>query len=690
MPAVGLSAARARITQLRTEIESHNHHYHVLDDAVIADAQFDLLMRELEALEKAFPELLSADSPTQRVGGAPLGGFDTVSHTMPMLSLGNAFSDEEFSEFDRRVRERLEVGEVCYTAETKLDGLAVSIRYEDGVLVRAATRGDGSRGEDVTANVRTIKAVPLRLRGERMPQVLEVRGEIYMSLDGFESLNRQQRESGVREFANPRNAAAGGLRQLDPRISAARPLTIYCYGIGEVSSEPLVIAPTQYDRLQWLSELGLRVSPEVRRVSGAAECIEYYRAVGERREQLGYEIDGCVFKVDRIDEQEQLGQVSRAPRWAVAYKFPAQEQSTLLLAIDVQVGRTGTLTPVARLQPVKVGGVVVTNATLHNQDEIERKDVRVGDTVIVRRAGDVIPEVVRSIDDDAHKSRTLFNLLEFVNGKCPVCGSKAERAAGESAARCTGGLICAAQRRQAIWHFASRRALDIDGMGEKIIEQLVERDLVKSPADLFGLDTQILQELERMGEKSAANLRAAIEASRQTTLARLIYALGIPEVGEATASSLAVWFGDLDALLEAGEEALVEVPDVGPIVAAHIHGFFAEVRNRDIVSSLIAHGVSWPPVPVQRPQDTSGDGDAGDDAAKPLQGKAVVITGTLSSPRDEIKASLQALGAKVTGSVSKNTDFVLAGADAGSKLVKAETLGVAVVDEQWLHDLGAR
>jgi DNA ligase (NAD+) len=435
----------------------------------------------------------------------------------------------------------------------------------------------------------------------------------------------------------------------------------------------------------------LRVSPEVRRVHGVAACIEYHRDIGARRDQFDYEIDGCVFKVDGIDEQERLGQVSRAPRWAIAYKFPAQEQMTQLLAIDVQVGRTGTLTPVARLKPVWVGGVMVTNATLHNQDEIDRKDVRVGDTVIVRRAGDVIPEVVRSVPDEQHQARARFDLLEFVNGKCPVCGSKAERAQGESAVRCTAGLICAAQRRQALWHFASRRAMDIDGLGEKIIEQLVDLRRVQSPADLYALDAGVLQDLERMGAKSAANLLAAIDASRATSLARLIHALGIPEVGEATALSLANWFGDLQPLMAADEEALVQVPDVGPIVAAHIHGFFAEALNREVIAALLAHGVHWPKVPVQRPDSAHGlaGDDAGDGTASPaaLHCKSVVITGTLSMPRDEIKALLQTLGARVTSSVSKKTDYVLAGADAGSKLIKAETLGVAVVDEQWLQQL---
>ena len=663
--------AVARVETLRSLIDHHNYRYYVLDDPDVPDAEYDRLMRELEALELAHPELVSAESPTQRVGAAPL---DAVVHVVPMLSLGNAFSEQEITDFDRRVRERLEVDAVVYTAETKLDGLAVSLTYERGRLVRGATRGDGSRGEDVTSNVRTIKAVPLKL-SDAAPAMLEVRGEVYLSLEGFARLNAAQRESGAKEFANPRNAAAGALRQLDPRISASRPLTMFCYGLAQVHDGD---APdTQFERLQWLGSLGLRVSPEVCRVDGLEGCLRYYREVAERRASLGYEIDGCVFKVDRIDQQEALGQVARAPRWAVAYKFPAQEEQTRLLAIDVQVGRTGTLTPVARLEPVKVGGVVVTNATLHNQDEIRRKDVRVGDTVVVRRAGDVIPEVVRVVADAGHAARASFDLLAQVQGRCPVCGSSAQQADGEAAVRCSGGLYCGAQRRQALWHFASRRAMDIDGLGEKIIDQLVERELVSSPADLYTLDAETLAGLERMAEKSAANLRAAIENSRDTTLARLIYALGIRDVGEATAAALAGWFGDLDPLMSADVDALMAVPDVGPVVAGHIQAFFREPHNREVIARLRERGVHWSVAEAARP----GDGE------QPLAGKTVVITGTLSVPRDEVKARLQALGAKVTGSVSKKTDFLLAGEEAGSKLARAESLGVAVVGEDWLATL---
>jgi len=667
-------SAAARVAELRRLIEHHNHRYYVLDDPEIPDAEYDRLLRELEALEAESPDLRTPDSPTQRVGAAPAEAFAEVEHALPMLSLGNAFDAQELLDFDRRVRERLQIEEVVYTAETKLDGLAVSLRYERGTLLRAATRGDGARGEDVTANVRTIKAVPLRLAGEA-PELLEVRAEVYMTRAGFERLNAAQRESGAREFANPRNAAAGALRQLDPRVTAARPLTLFCYGLGLVRGGE---APdTQFERLRWLASLGLRVSPQARRVRGAQGCLDYYHELGERRDRLGYEIDGCVFKVDRIADQERLGQVARAPRWAVAYKFPAREEMTRLLAIDVQVGRTGTLTPVARLEPVKVGGVTVTNATLHNQDEIERKDVRVGDTVVVRRAGDVIPEVVRVVEDRAHARRPRFDLLTHVGGRCPVCGSRAERAEGESAVRCSGGLYCGAQRRQALRHFASRRAMDIDGLGEKIIDQLVERGMVHSPADLYRLGQEELAALDRMAEKSAANLVAAIERSRRTTLPRLVYALGIRDVGEATALALASWFGDLDPLMAADPETLMEVPDVGPVVAGHIRAFFDEPHNREVIAKLRERGVRWEPIAVSRPQP----------GERPLEGRTVVITGTLSAPRDEIRARLQALGAKVTGSVSARTDYLLAGGEAGSKLARARELGVEVVGEDWLASL---
>ncbi len=658
---------RSRVEALRQQIAHHNYRYYALDDPEIPDAEFDALMRELESLEAEYPELITPDSPTQRVGGAPSEAFAEVEHGEPMLSLANAFGEQELTDFDRRVRERLDADEVDYTAETKLDGLAVSLRYENGELVRGATRGDGIRGEDVTANVKTIKAVPLKLRGSEYPRVIEVRCEVFMTHSGFERLNAAQRKKDLKTFANPRNAAAGGLRQLDSRITAERPLTVFCYGVGQISGGD---APdTQYERLQWLKKLGHRVSPEVKRVHGLKECFKYYEEIGNRRDKLGYDIDGVVFKVDRVDYQDRLGQVSRAPRWAVAYKFPAQEQTTRLTAIDVQVGRTGILTPVARLEPVRVGGVTVTNATLHNQDEIDRKDVRAGDTVIVRRAGDVIPEVVSVIKEKRRKGAKRFNLLKHVKNKCPVCGSEALREEGEAAVRCTGGLVCAAQRKQAIFHFASRRAMDIEGLGIKIIDQLVDNELVKTVADIYTLDRDTLIGLERMAEKSADNLLENIEKSRDTTLPRFLYALGIRDVGEATAQSLALHFGDLDPIMKADEEALQEVPDIGPIVAAHIRHFFDQPENRQVADRLRKE-VRWPKIEKKREEDL------------PLKDKTVVLTGTLSSmERNQAKERLMALGAKVTGSVSKNTDLVIAGEKAGSKLTKAEKLGVEVIDE---------
>ena len=665
--------AAQRAAELRDLIEQHNHRYHVLDEPSIPDVEYDRLFRELEELEALHPELITAVSPTQRVGSAPADGFASVTHAVPMLSLGNAFSTEEMSEFDRRARERLKRDEICYCAETKLDGLAVSLRYEGGLLVRAATRGDGTRGEDVTANVRTIKAVPLKLQGESWPRVLEVRGEVYMSLKGFESLNARQREHQGKVFANPRNAAAGGLRQLDPAITATRPLTLFCYGIGEVEGGDL--PQDHFACLKKLAEFGLRVSPEIRQINGLDACVAYFDEIARRRESLEYEIDGCVFKVNAFEDQQRLGQVSRAPRWAIAYKFPAQEQLTVIADIDVQVGRTGKLTPVARLEPVHVGGVVVTNATLHNQDEIDRKDVRIGDTVSVRRAGDVIPEVVRVINEKRPTGARRFNLIETVNGQCPVCGSKVERIEGEVALRCTGGLYCQAQRKQAVWHFASRRAMDIDGLGDKIIEQLVDLDLVSSVADLYGLDAQTLESLERMAQKSAENLISAIDRSRDTSLARFLYALGIRDVGEATAAAFASHFRDLDKLMNADEEALQAVPDVGPIVARHVFEFFHEPHNQQVITRLCEQGIHWP------------EPEVADIEEQPLAGKVIVLTGSLATlSRSKAKTQLQRLGAKVTGSVSEKTDILVAGEKAGSKLTKAQELGIQIHDEQWLLD----
>ena len=666
-----LADAERRAAQLREQIEQHNHRYHVLDDPIIPDIEYDRLFRELQALEETYPILAMATSPTRRVGAAASTSFPGVTHTVPMLSLANAFSVDEMRGFDRRVCERLNISSVCYCAETKLDGLAVSLRYEDGVLVRAATRGDGSRGEDVTANVRTIKAVPLRLRTDLPPRMLEVRGEVYMTLEGFERLNARQRERQAKVFANPRNAAAGGLRQLDPAVTASRPLTMFCYGFGEIQAA--AIPENIYSSLQWLAELGLRVSPEIRLLEGVDACLEYYASIAARRDHLDYEIDGCVFKVNAFADQQRLGQVSRAPRWAIAYKFPAQEQLTVIAAIDIQVGRTGTLTPVARLEPVQVGGVVVTNATLHNQDEIERKDVRVGDTVSVRRAGDVIPEVVRVILDRRPAGAQPFNLVTELAGHCPVCGSKVERVEGEAALRCSGGLYCPAQRKQAIWHFASRRAMDIDGLGEKLIDQLVDQGKINSVADLYALTTETLEELERMGAKSAENLLAAIARSRETTLARFLYALGIRDVGESTAAALAKHFRGLDAILQADEHALQAVPDVGPVVARHVLDFFLEPHNLEVVERLRAQGILWSVPEKDETQD------------QPLQGKTIVLTGALEHlSRNEAKAHLQDLGAKVTGTVTASTDIVVAGEKAGSKLTKAQALGIEICDEQWL------
>lgn len=662
------TTAKARAEELREQINLHNHRYYVLDDPQVPDSEYDRLMRELQALEARYPELITPQSPTQRVGAQPLAGFSEVSHQVPMLSLDNAFSDEEVIAFDRRVRDRLgdDQGPITYSAEPKLDGLAISLRYEAGRLVQAATRGDGSQGEDVTQNVRTIASVPLQLIGNDWPGVLEVRGEIYLPLEGFERLNREAREAGEKEFANPRNAAAGSLRQLDSRITARRPLAMYCYGFGEIAGGPL--AGTQSESVWRLAEWGLRISPEMRTVEGAEGCLEYYREIGQRRHSLGYDIDGVVFKVDRLDLQERLGFVSRAPRWAIARKFPAQEEMTRLLNIDIQVGRTGALTPVARLQPVTVAGVTVTNATLHNEDEIRRKDIRIGDTVIVRRAGDVIPQVVRSIPEMRPPDAVLFEMPTH----CPECGAEAIRDADGAVLRCSGGLFCPAQRRQAIRHFASRRAMDIEGLGDKLVDQLVSRDMVKSPADIYTLQIPALETMERMGNKSAQNLLDAVDKSRQTTLARFLFALGIREVGETTARSLARYFGDLQPLMMADEEALQAVDDVGPVVAAHVVTFFRQRHNQEVIERLLEAGVHWRPVTRQP------------DESLPLAGKTCVITGTLSQPRDQIKRRLEALGARVTGSVSKKTDYLIAGEEAGSKLSKAKTLGVEVIREAQL------
>ena len=663
------AAAAARAAQLRDQIAQHDYRYYVLDDPSIADADYDRLMQELRALESAHPELIAPDSPTQRVSGTPSAAFGEVVHQVPMLSLDNAFSEEDVRAFDRRIHERLgRSGELDYVAEPKLDGLAVSVIYRQGLLERAATRGDGVRGEDVTPNVRTIRAVPQRLLGAA-PPLFEARGEVFMTVAGFERMNERARERGEKVFVNPRNAAAGSLRQLDPRITAARPLSAFFYGLGALEGVPP--PEDQQALLELLRARGLPVSPETRTVRGIDGCLAYYRSVGERRNSLPYQIDGVVYKLDSRADQERLGFLSRAPRWAIAHKFPADEAFTVVKGIEFQVGRSGALTPVARLEPVFVSGVTVSNVTLHNIDEVHRKDVRVGDTVVVRRAGDVIPEVV-SVVQDKRPARTVpIELPE----RCPVCHSRVLRAAGEAVARCTGGFTCRAQRQESLRHFASRRALDIEGLGDKLIEQLVEHDVVRTPADLYALTANQLAELERMGEKSAGNLVAAIDRSRRTTLPRLLYGLGIREVGEATALSLARHFGTLERLMSADEAAIQQVPDVGPVVAAHVAAFFASDDHRRVIKALREQGVTWPDISAPR-------------GAPGLSGRTFVITGTLAAmTREQAEEALTARGAKVSGSVSRKTSFVIAGSEAGSKLAKARQLGVAVLDEPQFLEL---
>ncbi len=661
-----MSAADAarEIARLREEIIEHNRRYHVLDDPLITDAEYDRLLRRLQELERAHPELVVPDSPTQRVGAVVQGAFASVRHELPMLSLDNAFSEQDLRDFDRRVRERLAQPDAAieYACEPKLDGIAVNLRYEQGRLVSAATRGDGSTGEDITANIRTLASVPLCLHGSGWPAVLDVRGEVFMPHAGFEAFNARARAAGEKPFVNPRNAAAGSLRQLDPRITAQRPLQWYAYGIGSVDGGRL---PDRHSEiLQALKGWGCPVNPETRVVQGVEACLAYYQALQQRRAALPYDIDGIVFKVNRLDLQQRLGFVSRAPRWAVAHKFPAQEEMTCLLGVEFQVGRTGALTPVARLEPVFVGGVTVSNATLHNMDEVERLGVRIGDTVIVRRAGDVIPQVAGVVPERRPAGAPGIRLP----AQCPVCGSAVSRDPGEAVARCSGGLVCPAQRKEAIKHFAARRAMDIGGLGDKLVDQLVDAGLVHAVPDLYRLQPDALAALERMGEKSAGKLLAAIAASRHTTLPRFLFALGIREVGEATARSLALHFGSLDALQAADEAALQAVPDVGPVVARHVAGFFANERNRLIIKELLALGVQWPAV--------------GRAQGRPLDGKTCVLTGTLQSmSRDEAKERLQALGASVAGSVSARTDFVIAGPGAGSKRAKAESLGLRILDE---------
>ncbi len=660
-------AIAARAAALRDQINRHNHLYYVLDAPEIPDAEFDRLLRELQDIEAQYPELRTADSPTQRVGAEPVAAFGKIRREIPMLSLANAYNEEEFRDFDRRVRGGLGRDTVAYNAEPKLDGVAVSLVYRDGVFVEGATRGDGVTGEDITRNLRTIHRLPLRLAGQGWPPLLEVRGEVYLPKQAFEAINEEALRKGERLFSNPRNAAAGGLRQLDPKMTAARRLDIYCYGVGKVDGGEL--PGTQHGILERLAGWGFPVCPEQAVVDSLDGCLAYYRRLQDRRDALAYEIDGIVFKVDDIEGQQALGFVARAPRWAVAWKFPPKEELTVLGAIEFQVGRTGALTPVARLEPVHVGGVTVTNATLHNIAQIERLDLRVGDTVIVRRAGDVIPQVMGVVESRRPKGARRFRIPEA----CPVCGSAVVRPEGEVVARCSGGLYCPAQRKQAIAHFASRRAMDIDGLGDKLIDQLVERGLVDSPADLYELTQEQLAALERMADKSAANLVEAIDRSRDTMLARFLFALGIPEVGEATAQQLALEFGDLDAVIAADEARLQEVRDIGPVVAGHVAAFFREPHNREIIKRLRDNGVRWP---TGRPRER---------AAQPLAGQSFVLTGALESmTRDDAKTRLQALGARVTGSVSAKTSCVVAGADPGSKLAKARELGIEVIDEAGL------
>ena len=738
----------SQVNTLREQIDYHNERYYVYDDPEVPDAEYDRLFAELLSLEKKYPELVTPSSPTQRVGAAPLSEFSQIQHQVPMLSLANAFSEKELAEFDRRVRDGIKKAQVSYAAEPKLDGLAISLLYRDGELQQAATRGDGTIGEDVTLNVRTIKSIPLRLRNSGYPSTLEVRGEVFMPKADFAALNRQQLAREEKPFANPRNAAAGSLRQLDPRIAASRPLAFYCYGVGQVDGGSL--ATTHVEILKQLQHWGLPMSPEVAVVDGLQGCLEYHQKILQQRDQLPYEIDGVVYKVNDLAQQQQLGFVARAPRWAMAHKFPAQEEMTQLLAIDVQVGRTGALTPVARLAPVQVGGVVVTNATLHNEEEIHRKDVRVGDTVIVRRAGDVIPEVVRPVLSLRKGDLARYEMKK----ECPVCGSEAVKDDGMAVWRCSGGLFCDAQRKESIKHFVSRRAMNIDGLGSKLVEQLVDKQLISNAADLYQLTTEQLASLERMGEKSAKKTIDGIEKSKSTQFAKFLFALGMPSVGEETAKVLAEHFKTRNALMNAtltdyivkkgvkgvgpksaqkiadffndeatvarygladsvaawetikiagvsqaalravreafGEERLlagveaadfenksvVMIPGIGELTAKSIIAFFKQTHNREVIEKLLAAGIHWPTIEQKSAE------------ALPLDGQTIVLTGTLSQmPRDEAKRQLQELGAKVASSVSKKTSFVVAGADPGSKVEKARSLGVEVKDEQGLLEL---
>ncbi len=658
---------RKQIEALRTQINEHNHRYYVLDDPAIPDAEYDRLFRRLQVLEADNPGFITSESPTRRVGDAPAGHFARIHHKIPMLSLGNVFSDAELFDFDRRVREKLDEDPVEYVAEPKLDGLAVTLMYESGRLAYAATRGDGTTGEDITGNICTINAVPLKLLGQRRPRKLEVRGEVFMSKAAFARLNRQAIANGDKTFANPRNAAAGSLRQLDPKVTAIRQLDIYIYALGQVTRQ---ISERHSDTLKQLQQWGFKPLPLMQVITGFDGLRAYYRRIAGLRDTLPYEIDGVVYKVNAYSRQQYLGYVSRAPRWAIAHKFPAHEEISILEDIQIQVGRTGALTPVARLQPTTVSGVTVTNATLHNMDEINRKDIRIGDTVIIRRAGDVIPEVVRSILGKRCGNPPVF----IMPATCPVCSSAVQRIEGEAVYRCTGGLYCSAQRKQALKHFVSRKAMDIDGLGKKIIDQLVDKQLIKTPADIYRLRHSTIVDLQRMADKSADNLLKAIQQSKRTTLPRFLYALGIREVGEATAVSLANHFQTLRNLLRADRQQLLGVPDIGPVVAEHILSFFSEPHNLSVISQLQNAGIHWSD--IQPPPQQ-----------QPLQGKTYVITGTLALPRNTVKQQLIALGAKITGNISAKATALIAGQKPGTKLTKARELGIDILDETQLQAL---
>lgn len=652
------------IEKLREQLNEHNYRYYVLDDPTITDAAYDRLFLRLKTIENKYPHLITPDSPTQRVGAKPLKAFSAVFHDVPMLSLDNAFQEEDILAFDQRIHDRLKRYEpIQYCAEPKLDGVAISLRYQDGRFIQAATRGDGEKGEDVTENIKTISMIPLQLRGKNHPHIIDVRGEVYMPIKGFEKFNREAEKKGIKLFANPRNAASGSLRQLDSSITAKRPLEIFFYGIG--LHKGIKLPDTHHAILHQLSEWGLRINPLIQVVTGVQGLLTFYKTIGLKRETLPYEIDGVVYKVNSIPLQEKLGFITRAPRWAIAHKFPAEEESTVIKAVEFQVGRTGALTPVARLMPVHVGGVTVSNATLHNMDEVKRKDIHIGDTVIVRRAGDVIPEVVRVV----LKARSQDVKKIHLPKRCPICHSAIEHVTGEAVARCSGGLFCPAQTKETIKHFASRRAMDIEGLGDKLVDQLVETNLLENVADIYSLTQSKIANLERMGNKSADNLLMQIEKSKKTTLSRFLFALGIREVGEATAKALAMHFKNLNAIMNASIETLQGVPDIGPIVAQHIAHFFQEPHNQAVVNKLLKAGIHWPAISANK--------------VLPLQGKTYVITGTLESmSREEAKEKLEKLGAKVAGSVSSKTSAVIVGALPGSKYDKAVALHIPILHEK--------